>query len=276
MATKLKAPGLPLGMELNVPVNILNPDNRINMMIRGIVLMIIVIGFGIELSAQKIVTDRPDQTESSSTVPHKSFQIEAGVLFGDLNNNTQRLYLLPTTLFRYGLFRGIELRLGENLVNYKSESSSEARFGLSDLELGAKFQILKREDVNTEIAFLTHVVLPTGSEGLSFDKYGTINKLSLSHELNSFTSLGYNVGYNYFGHSKGMLTYSLALGAAFNDKLGAYLEFYGEWIDFDNLLIDFDAGITYLLKENLQLDFSFGLGLNHRMNYFAVGCSWNI
>jgi hypothetical protein len=254
----------------------MNLENRIYMAVRRIVLIGLVIGFGVELFAQTIVTDRPDQTESSLTVPHKSFQIEAGVLFGDLNNKSQRLYLLPTTLFRYGLTRGIELRLGENLMSYKNESSLETRFGLSDLELGAKFQILKREDVNTEIAFLTHVVLPTGTDTLSLGKYGTINKLAISHELNSFASLGYNVGYDYLGYSKGILTYSLALGAAFNDKLGAYLEFYGQWRDFDNFLINFDIGITYLIQENLQLDFSYGLGLNQRMNYFAFGCSWNI
>ncbi|MDX2431222.1 MAG: transporter [Bacteroides sp.] len=244
-------------------------------MTKKYLLLLILIGFGLESSAQ-IITDRPDQTESSSTVPKKSFQLEAGVLFGDLNNDAQRLYLLPTTLFRYGLTRGIELRLGENLVNYKSESTSEARFGLSDLELGAKFQILKREDINTEIAFLSHVILPTGSEGLSIDGYGTINKLSLSHELNSFLGLGYNVGYDYFGNSWGAFTYSIALGAGFNEKLGAYLEFYGRSSDLTGFLVNFDSGITYLLQENLQLDFSFALGLNHRMNYFAVGVSWNI
>ncbi len=245
-------------------------------MLRKIALLLLITGFGAELIAQQIVTDRPDQTESSSTIPHKSFQIEAGVLFGDLNNDSQRVYLLPTTLFRYGLTRGIELRLAQNLVNYVSEFSSEARFGFSDLELGAKFQILKREDINTEIAFLSHVVLPTGADGLSFDEYGTINKLSLSHELNSFTGLGYNVGYNYFGYNWGMFTYSMALGAAFNEKLGAYLEFYGSASDATGFLINFDSGLTYLLQDNLQLDFSFAFGLNHRMNYFAFGCSWNI
>ena len=139
------------------------------------IFLIIICGIGLDLGAQ-IITDRPDQTESSSTLPHKSLQIEAGLLFGDLNNEAQRVYLLPTTLFRYGLTRGIELRLGENLMSYKSESSSETRFGLSDLEFGAKFQILRREDVNTEIAFLSHAIFPTGTEGLSLDKYGTINK----------------------------------------------------------------------------------------------------
>ncbi len=244
-------------------------------MIKKYVLLLLMIGFASASFAQ-IVTDRPDQTESSSTVPKKSFQIEGGLLFGDLNNEAEKLMLLPTVLLRYGLTRGIELRAGENLVNFKRASESNARFGLSDLEFGAKFQILKRDDVNTEIAFLSHAVFPTGSDGLSIDNYGTINKLALSHELNSFLGLGYNVGYNYFGNGWGMFTYSLALGAGFNEKLGAYLEFYGESSELTGFLVNFDSGITYLMQENLQLDFSFALGLNHRMNYFALGFSWNI
>ena len=31
------------------------------------------------LSAQQIITDRPDQTESASTVPRGSLQIEGGI-----------------------------------------------------------------------------------------------------------------------------------------------------------------------------------------------------
>ena len=130
--------------------------------------------------------------------------------------------------------------------------------------------------MNTEIAFISHALFPTGTGGLSLDKYGTINKLALSHELNSFLGLGYNVGYNYFGYGKGMMTYSIVLGAAFNEKLGAYVEFYGELLDLEDFILNFDSGVTYLVQDNLQLDFSFGLGLNHRMNFFSLGFSWNI
>ena len=34
------------------------------------------------ISAQTIITDRPDQTESSSTVEQGSLQIESGILLG--------------------------------------------------------------------------------------------------------------------------------------------------------------------------------------------------
>ena len=67
-----------------------------------IILLITCIG---KLSSQTIVTDRPYQTESSLTVPVGSFQIECGLVTGltENENVSERQYLLPTTLLRYGL-----------------------------------------------------------------------------------------------------------------------------------------------------------------------------
>ena len=36
---------------------------------------------------QEIITDRPDQTEGSSTIPRGSLQIESGVFIGSVNKN---------------------------------------------------------------------------------------------------------------------------------------------------------------------------------------------
>ena len=36
----------------------------------------------------------------------------------------------------------------------------------------------------------------------------------------------------------------------------------------------FDAGLTFLSSDTWQWDLSYGTGLNHRMNYTAVGFSW--
>ena len=47
-------------------------------------------------------------------------------------------------------------------------------------------------------------------------------------------------------------------------------------IEFDEHASNFDAGFTYLIKDNFQLDFSFGTGINHAMNYLSIGCSLNI
>ena len=229
-------------------------------------------------NAQTIVTDRPDQTESSSTVPKGSFQIETGVLVGftDTDDVSERHLLLPSTLFRIALSEGIEIRVVSQLESIKNKTFDETFSGMSDLELGAKLQLFKKENVNTEIAFLSHLILPTGSKEITIDEFGTINKLSISHALSESVGIGYNVGYNYFGDGKGDLTYSLAIGFGITDKLAVYIEPYGDLVEFDDHVSNFDAGFTYLIKDNFQLDFSFGTGLNHTMNYISIGCSLNI
>ncbi|WP_195715205.1 transporter [Ancylomarina sp. 16SWW S1-10-2] len=239
-------------------------------------LVLIILALNLGIKAQTIVTDRPDQTESSVTVPLKSLQIESGILVGNEGNGDIKQLLIPSTLLRYGLSKNIELRFVQQFENLKNELTSEDNFGISDLEIGAKIQLFQKEDVNTEIAFLTHVILPTGSNNLSGDKFGTINKLAISHVINDNLGLGYNVGYDNMGEGEGDLTYSTALGIGLGGKFGTYVELYGEYAEFSSWGTNFDSGLTYLVKDNLQLDASFGLGLNHDMYYFSLGFSWNI
>jgi hypothetical protein len=230
------------------------------------------------LSAQTIITDRPDQTESSSTIPKGSFQIETGVLFGftDSNGIAESQLLLPSTLFRIAILEEIELRILSQFESNKNKSINKTFSGISDLEIGAKVQLFKKEDVNTEIAFLSHLVIPSGSKAVTIREIGTINKLSISHSINESIGIGYNLGYNYFGFGDGDLTYSFSVGLGITEKLGAYVEPYGDIVDFKEHVSSFDAGITYLIRENFQLDFSFGTGINHSMNYLSFGCSLNI
>lgn len=228
--------------------------------------------------AQKIITDRPDQTESSSTVPKKSLQIESGILLGFAEEDgiSLREIAVPSTLFRYGITKNVELRLVSQYLNIREENTEMEISGIADLEIGAKIQLFKKEDSRTEIAFLSHLLVPTGTKEVSLGNVGTINKLSVSHELSNTMGLGYNVGYNYFGRENGFLTYSVALSIAINDKAGVYIEPYGDIGLFDKYFSNIDAGMTYLLKDNFQLDFSFGTGLNYTMNYLSAGFSWNI
>lgn len=254
----------------NVRKSINEPMNRILL----IIALLIIIGQSAK--TQELVTDRPDQTESSSTVMKNSLQIEAGVLYGNEPKNSKTQLLLPTTLFRFGLTNIIELRLGEQIEFNQNKLNSSSTFGISDLELGTKIQILKKQDINIEIAFLSHVILPTGSDSLTNDKPGVINKFAFSHILNDNFNIGYNLGYNYFGFGKGDITYSTVLGISLSKKLGSYVETYGEFSDLQDVKINLDLGLTYLFKPNLQFDLSYGIGINETFNYFALGFSWNI
>jgi len=229
-------------------------------------------------TAQTIVTDRPDQTESSSTIPLGSLQIEAGFLheLSESDSYKELKVLAPTVLFRYGVMNTIELRFLAQFESVRDRVLQQTYDGFSDLEIGAKIQLLKKDNVKTEIAFLSHLLLPTAPKQLTNDKLGSINKLAISHQLSKMIGIAYNIGYDYYGLGSGDFTYSLALGVSLFDNFGVYVEPYGRAVDLKTQINSFDAGVTYLLEDNIQLDFSFGTGLNHDMDYFAVGCSFNI
>ena len=231
----------------------------------------------ITLAAQEIITDRPDQTESSSTIQKGNLQIESGLLLEFLGKDiscSERNILSPTTLIRYGLLDFAELRIVSQIESVKNNSTSAT--GISDLEIGTKLQLLKKEKSLLEIALLSHIIIPTGSKEVSSNTAGSINKLCVSHRSNTNISIAYNLGYNYFGSGKGDLTYSFVLGSRINDKASVYFEPYGEFIEFEDNVININSGITYLMKDNFQLDFSFGTGINHIFNYTAIEFSWNI
>ena len=122
----------------------------------------------ITLAAQEIITDRPDQTESSSTIQKGNLQIESGLLLEFLGEDiscSERTILAPTTLIRYGLLDFAELRIVSQIESVKNNSISFT--GISDLEVGTKLQLLKKEKSLLEIALLSHIVIPTGSKEVS-------------------------------------------------------------------------------------------------------------
>ena len=228
--------------------------------------------------SQSIITDRPDQTESSSTIFKGSLQLESGILFGSAKDDgfSEEILLAPTVLWRYGITNGIELRLLTELASVKDKIANKTVSGITDLQVGTKIQLLKKEGINTEIAFLSHAIIPTAKDELSLNELGTINKLSISHSLSESVGLGYNVGYDYYGFGSGNLTYSIAVGFGISDKIGFYAEPYGNLIDIETHEASFDAGFTYLVNDNSQLDISYGTGINHTMNYISIGYSLNI
>ncbi len=231
----------------------------------------------ISLYGQSIVTDRPDQTESSSTVPKGSFQIESGIhiTINEQSSLAERQILLPTNLFRIGISNSVELRVVNQLEIYQSHFSERNIVGMSDLQLGAKFFLLENEQKATQIAFLAHIVIPSGTSHFKGDNFRSINKLAVSHQVNDNFGIAYNLGYNFIEKEKGDFTYTLAFGFGLTDRVSVYIEPYGEFVNLDEHISSFDTGFTYLLKDNVQLDFSFGMGLNHDMNYMAIGSSWN-
>ena len=206
----------------------------------------------------QISTDRPDQTEGTHVLRNGDFQIESGWTFnsdgGSLNN-----------LLRIGIFKGIELRFSTNLIS-DHEDMTGLFPSLDNLEFGAKFKILDKKETLTKISFLSHLSVSTE---YSDNSGGLLNRILVSHELSESFELAYNLGYSkYFEQDNGLLVYSLVVAKSFGN-LGAFVEIFGD--SYSN----WDLGITYLIKENLQADISYGQGINNELSYLSIGAAWN-
>ena len=206
----------------------------------------------------QISTDRPDQTEGTYVLRNGDFQIESGWTFnsdgGSLNN-----------LLRIGTFEGIELRFSTNLIS-GHEDMTGLFPSLDNLEFGAKFKILDKKETLTKISFLSHLSVSTE---YSDNSGGLLNRILVSHELSESFEIAYNLGYSkYFEQDNGLLVYSLVVAKSFGN-LGAFVEIFGD--SYSN----WDLGITYLIKDNLQADISYGQGINNELSYLSIGAAWN-
>lgn len=213
------------------------------------------------LLSQEIITDRPDQTESAAVVGKNIYQIESGAL-NEIDDKGKKTFSMPTNLFRYGVSEKVELRLGLQHVDEKN-------YGIGSFEIGSKINLNKNKNSKTQIALLSHFILPKKEESL-----GLMNLMSLSHEPIKRLSVGYNLGYTHFFGEYGFLKYSVACGTSLSERLGLFVETYGEIERSKKPESNFDSGFTYLVKDNFQIDISFGIGINNKMKFQSIGVSW--
>ncbi|MBN2172721.1 MAG: transporter [Bacteroidales bacterium] len=233
-----------------------------------------------------LVTDRPDQTESSITVPKNTLQIETGFVYENFKENQLEFknWGLGTTLLRYGIFDNLELRLGgyyqrSNLVDHSNAMDSIQK-GLGPLQAGFKIFITEEKGLVPQISFLADLTFNSvgNTDYRPSYTYSSLKFLA-SHTITDFLSLGYNLGYANNGeNADGLFVYSVVLGFEITAKFGAYAEVYGTSANGDNPHHKIDGGLTYLIAPNLQLDFSSGYGLDSDLNYYFVnfGLCWRI
>ena len=224
-----------------------------------------------------ISTDRPDQTEASNLVPKKFLQVETGAFFESLNNVDATTY--NTTLLRYGLLGNLELRVGFDNTETKINSNTIGS-GFSPLLLGVKIGISEEKGLLPEIAFIGHI----NPDFLASSDYKTLNtavdfRFSLSHTLSERSSIGYNLGMAWDGDTpEPSYVYTLAYGYSITDKVGAYIELYGDLPENSSAMHKWDAGVTYLISDNIQLDVSGGTGITKNVQdlFLSAGISFRI
>jgi hypothetical protein len=248
--------------------------------------LVILVPAGFSQDLPDIGTDRPDQSEASSTVPKKTLQIESGFVWqGDKQNQSSVRNLdVFNTLLRYGIFDNWELRVGLNIADVNispDDGSPDTNLrGLVPVALGTKIYITKQKGAIPELAFLATLTIPnTGSKDFDILNMASDFRFAMGWDLSERFSAGANIGAQWNTIVPGGSGfYSAVVGVSIIDPIGAFIEVYG-WLP-ENELPDhrMDAGFTFLLRRNLQLDVSGGLGLSDiSPDYFVnAGVSWRI
>jgi hypothetical protein len=226
----------------------------------------------------ELVTDRPDATESAVTVPRGLFQFELGWTHAetDVEGTRTRADSFPETLIRIGLSRRFELRLGFDGYQWDREDPasgpSEDRSGFNNTSVGFKAALAGERGARPQIAVIGEIGIPSGAEELTDSEVVPAFIFAFSNTLNDRLSLGYNLGALWLeeedesGESKTTATaiWSVALGIGVGEKLGAFVELFGNPIlsGAGESSSSFDGGFTYLVRPNVQLDAFAGTGLS--------------
>ncbi len=222
-----------------------------------------------------LITDRPDFTESAVTVTRGRTQIEAGYTFTETGDFEEQA--IGELLVRIGWTEILELRLGINSWVQVDGPGVDVS-GNEDVSIGCKIRLsdpLPPGSKLPQVAVLLATTLPTGSDEFSVADPQPSAVLALAWDLSERTSIGSNVGYARVGETGsrfGELSASLALGHTLSERLGGYVELYAftrqEGQGDDQFV---NAGFTWALSPDSQLDFRAGTGLDSDSADFFVG-----
>ncbi len=232
-----------------------------------------------------MVTDRPDATESASTVPIGSLQIETGAYYSSFEENSikEEVIGFNTTLLRYGLLDNLELRLGwsfeEGRPSVNGMELNNVTSGFTPLLAGMKVNITKEKGLLPEIGLLGHIFLPfTASTDYRPETTAVDFRLSLAHTLSEKSSIGYNIGAQWGNDSpEAAYIYTLSYGYSIAKAFGAYVEVYGDLPEDSKANHFWDAGLTFSIKNNLQLDATLGSSITKGQDILlSAGVSYRI
>jgi len=244
---------------------------------------------------EPLVTDRPDFTESTVTVPSGRFQLEAGYTYtydsGDGIRSQDHTY--PEVLLRIGLRDDVELRLGwtgwshvEEVFRERNDAGRRVKVtdrddGGNDMNIGLKYHLIDQDGWVPDFGLIVDADVPTGAGGQTSGDVDPAVKLLWAYDLTDGIALAGNVNFAAPTSETGRFfqaAASLSLAGSITEKLGGYVEYFGF---FRNERGQGDAqylngGFTYLITNNFQVDIRAGVGLNDEADDFftGVGFAW--
>jgi len=230
--------------------------------------------------SETIQSDRPGISIGLSTVGKNVFQIQTGPIFGNIKfeEDGETNILAESTVIRFGLTRNVEVSTAFTLSRdkIKSANGETTLSGLSQADVGFRVNLYEGGGLVPAVGFQSRLKLNILSKAFNPDHLGIECLLVTSQELTSYLSLTTNWGAIWNGRSadpRGV--YTINLSFPIGDKLGGFVENFGS-VKSNDFNTSFDAGVAYLVNNDLQLDISGGYGKNDGISDYFVdfGLSW--
>lgn len=230
-----------------------------------------------------LVPDRPGLYCGSLTVSQGVFQIETGLAYARSAEEADSETSIATpALFRLGLRDDFELRVnlsGYNRVRLANGAADQIENGVGSAALGAKWQFTQAAEagVQPSMALLFSVDLPVGSRFARPEKAAASLVWAADFSLPAGFGLASNVGVSapFDGEADqrfAQLFLAASLSRAVGQRAALFLEIAGSHPDSSEgePQIVLDGGVTYLVNNDLQLDFSAVKGLTEEAGDWAL------
>jgi hypothetical protein len=233
--------------------------------------------------SEPLTTDRPDFTEASITVGRGVRQLEMGFTYAEDDEDGSEVqgYSYPETLLRAGIFADwLEFRVGWNYLEERvSDASSTATFsGSDDLYLGLKLGLTSQSGFLPEMALVPQMTVPLGSVFTADEVLPGVNWL-YGWDVNDWLSTAGSTQFNRAIDGESGEPYiefaqSWTIGYSFTESWGAYTEwfcFVPDGADTARTEHYMDGGFTFLVSDDLQLDWRAGVGLSEAAADYFLG-----
>ena len=229
--------------------------------------------------SEKIVTDRPSQTEVPTLVSGDYLQLEVG--FQREYSNGDMYFQYPSILWKYSFCKSFELRFLTEYLGFKKIDLNQVvgnEEGFSPLTFGFITQILKQNGLIPNLSITSHFTLPyIGNDFFRPNKVVPRFRIVANHALNERFDIFYNFGMQWGDEFKvPVYMYTFLIAYSLTNKLSMFTELYGYFKQNTKPDNRFDTGFSYLLDDNHQLDLSVGVGIssNYPSNYISIGYSF--
>jgi hypothetical protein len=233
---------------------------------------------------EPLATDRPDFTETSSTVGLGRLQIEMGWTYSENDDAGVRTRCdsYPETLLRVGMFaEWFEARVAYNYVNETTQVGSVRSTvrGSEDLYLGVKLALTEQKGVWPEMALTPQMTVPTGSSAITDDEVLPGVNWLYGWDVTDWLSTAGSTQVNRAIDEVSRDVYcefaqSWTFGLSFTERLGAYTEWYAlipSSAETNHTEHYFNGGFTYKVTNDWQLDVRGGVGLNDAADDWFFG-----